>query len=71
MEETVRKNCPHKDCIYRGRIAGYETCDYILVEHRSRSCSIAACDKYKKGKRNKRSELGGVCWDTIDIDETL
>ena len=71
MEETVKKDCFHKDCMYRGRIAGYETCDYALMVGHSRGCSISGCDKYRKGKRSRRSELNGVCWSADEGDAEI
>lgn len=45
--ETVQYDCKHKNCRYRGRGSGFDTCDYILIEGHSRGCDISTCDKYK------------------------
>ena len=45
--ETVAKDCKHKKCKYRGRVSGYESCEYILQEGHSRGCEISQCDKWK------------------------
>ena len=66
--ETVKKDCIHLDCVYRGRGHGSATCDYAIIEKHSRGCSISECDKYRKGKRSRRSKLEYVYWEADDVD---
>lgn len=51
-EETVLRDCKHKDCIYRGGTENYiPTCDYLLMTGKQRNCKISKCNKYKSKKR--------------------
>lgn len=57
--ETVDKDCKHKDCAYRMRLApsgGGKTqiCAYCMYTGHTRGCKISECDKYVKGKRKMR-----------------
>lgn len=54
-EETVTKNCKHKDCKYRSTDRGLQTCSYILFKGEPRGCNISDCDKYEP-RRRKRNE---------------
>lgn len=47
------RSCKHKDCMYRGKIDNKDCCDYLWTTGHKRGCSIANCDKYKKGRRRK------------------
>ena len=58
--ETVAKNCPHKDCMFRSKLTGGEYCAYMQITGRSRGCGISDCDKYEKGKPKVRSTLGAL-----------
>lgn len=50
--ELVERICP-KDCVYRTRLdASTYFCNYAVIEHKARGCSIAECDKNRKGKRS-------------------
>ena len=69
MNETVSKDCQHKDCKYRSKGHGVETCDYILINHRSRGCKISECDKYETGKRKLVSTLGGFQYGEQYVDK--
>lgn len=60
MLEITDRHCKHKDCVYRGWLSapnGVATCDYILIEGRSRNCKISECDKYRTGIKTTKSEL--------------
>jgi len=39
-----------KTCQYRGKMAGIDTCDYMLVTGHRRPCDIQGCTEYKRGK---------------------
>jgi hypothetical protein len=67
MIETVAKNCPHKDCMFRSQVSGVPYCAYIAITRHPRGCSISDCDKYKKGKTRRVSTLGGIEFQYDDI----
>ena len=51
MQEETIKDCPHKDCMYRGDNGHrWEFCKYCLVTGHPRGCGISDCDKYKPGR---------------------
>ena len=61
-EETVEKDCTHKDCVYRGSVSGKPSCDYALKMNISgkpgiRGTKISECDKY----RPKNARYRHVC----------
>ena len=58
--ETVEKDCRHKDCIYRSHISPInastdECCDYLLHTGKVRGCKISECDKYRTGRKIRKS----------------
>ncbi len=66
MIETVKEHCKHPDCKYRGKATLVESCDYILITHKPRGCSISECDKYTTGKKKLISTLGGFKYEHED-----
>lgn len=47
-KEQAQNKCSRKDCIYHPPQYRNGTCDYIVIEGKSRRCPIENCDKYKK-----------------------
>ena len=45
VENETMEDCKHKGCIYRGRIAGTDCCDYCFITGYPRGCKISECDK--------------------------
>lgn len=48
MIVSESKQC--RTCVYRGRLHGMYSCDYILFKNKRRQSEIGNCDKYKKRK---------------------
>lgn len=47
---TVSESEQCRTCVYRGRLHGMYSCDYILFKNKRRQSEIGNCDKYKKRK---------------------
>ena len=51
--ETVKKDCKHKDCVYRMLLdTSTPFCNYAVIEHELRGCPISQCTRYKRGIRS-------------------
>ena len=49
--------CKHMDCKYRRTIKvefNLTSCDYIIMEGKSRGCDADQCDKYIRRKKNEK-----------------
>lgn len=47
-KKQAQNKCSRKDCVYHPPQCRGGTCDYIVIEGKSRHCPIENCDKYKK-----------------------
>ena len=61
--ETVKKDCKHVDCKWRGRFDSQPVCMYMMITGKPRVCKISECDKYDSGKLRVVSKKGGVWYD--------
>lgn len=61
--ETVRDDCKHEDCKWRGWFDHQPACLYMMITGRPRDCKISECEKYKPGKVGVRSNIGGFWYD--------
>lgn len=65
--QTVKDDCKHEDCKYRGNMNRIPTCQYMLVTGRPRMCDIADCNRYEAGKAEIVSKLEGVHFKGDDV----
>lgn len=66
MTETVKNDCKHEDCMYRGymKSTNMHFCKYLMVTGHARGCDISECDKYEQGEVKPISTLNGL-WDGL------
>lgn len=61
--ETVKDDCKHIDCKWRGRFDSQPVCQYMMITGKPRGCKISECDKYEAGKIGVRSYMEGLFYD--------
>ena len=61
--ETVRKDCKHEDCRWRGRFDSQPVCQYMMITGKPRGFNISDCNKYEPGKVKVVSYMEGFWYE--------